>query len=403
MEEIKSLAQVSRIIALNSCIHEGYWEDCVSFGVDIREWAENSRDRLLLEKWISAKEKGASHSAALRFVAPDLKALAEVWPEFDYRYPSDFVKLKYPEAIDQRRVEELKFQLEMNPLQAKEHIARYLDRACTGVVLEQPHFSMERDLDEIEKKQAAAALVQQIPDWELLSEAIGGFNPGRVGILMAGTGKGKTLVGLNLAVGSSQRMKTLYLNMEMIPEDIKLRLYMQTSQTNFSDFYKNRARIDRAAVREKVSPNLFISDGKTLALDQIKAVIRREKPSFVVVDYDQKIDVRTSRETPEWKALQLAIESLEEISKSERCCILVLAQEAKEENNLSGSRRSSFPASFVLRLFDQGGVWYLAATFKNRFGPLGKGVRLEYKPECAFVREQELLNVFDIKREKTSV
>ena len=66
--------------------------------------------------------------------------------------------------------------------------------------------------------------IVKIPGFEETAKAFGGFNPGCLWVITAGTGVGKTNLSLNMALRSSQAQPTLFINMEMRLYDINLRI-----------------------------------------------------------------------------------------------------------------------------------------------------------------------------------
>jgi hypothetical protein len=78
-------------------------------------------------------------------------------------------------------------------------------------------------------------ICQRVAGWEMLSDAIGGFNPGRLALCMAQTGYGKTNLALNLAMSAQETMNTWYFNMEMGLEDIFERMMAIFYDKPFSD------------------------------------------------------------------------------------------------------------------------------------------------------------------------
>ena len=153
---------------------------------------------------------------------------------------------------------------------------------------------------------------------------------------------------------------------------------------------------------EKKGKGLLVTNGKSLTLDNIKGLARVEHGKsplgLIIIDYDQKIELSTTRDIQEWKALQIAVASLEELAKELGIYILLFAQESSEEGRISGSFRSTFSAATVMRFFrHKDGNDYILADLKNRFGPIGEGVRVKYSPDTSLVKEVEQVNAKQIK------
>ncbi|MCM2282015.1 MAG: DnaB helicase C-terminal domain-containing protein [Bdellovibrionaceae bacterium] len=250
---------------------------------------------------------------------------------------------------------------------------------------------VRKNQDAIDRKES----IVRLPDWEILSDMIGGFNGGRVGLLVADTGFGKTNLSLSLARCACRIGPSLFVNMEMNEQDIGDKLLMGATGTAFRDYKRGQYKHDAIAQvhKEMLSRRLLFTHGKALSLNEIAALARKEKSTqglfMVFVDYDQKIKLNTSREIPEWKALQLAIESLEELAKELNVFILVMSQ-SNEEGDPSGSRRSKNPSSVVLRFY-KANEKPVIQTMKNRFGPVGTAVEVEYQADQASVREKSVV------------
>jgi predicted ATP-dependent serine protease len=189
-------------------------------------------------------------------------------------------------------------------------------------------------------------------------------------------------------------MTAIYFNMEMIDFDFAQRLIMAGAGIKYRDMKFNPKDQSLAVANlftKYARKNLFFSRGKSMSIHEIithATQTKREKGlEFIVVDYDQKIALQTSRDTPEWKALQLAVENLEELAKRLNIYVLLLAQE-NLEGGVSGSRRSMFPASTVMRFYQDDSGNYLIKAIKNRFGKTGATIEVEYDHERNQVRER---------------
>lgn len=230
-----------------------------------------------------------------------------------------------------------------------------------------------------------------IDGFELLSGLIGGFNGGRVSIVSAYTGFGKSNLAFNLARNASLSGYTTGIcNMEMMIDDVVERyLAMELNSThdeiareiNWTKFIENQTKGH--------GKNLFITDGKNLSINEIYSyafTLKKEHDlKLLFVDYDQKIELSITAQTPEWKALQMATHSIETIAKELDIHIVMLAQ-ANDEGTPSGSKRSMYPTSVVL-WFTKEDETYILKPIKNRFGPTNKNIRLRYVPEKSIIEE----------------
>lgn len=222
----------------------------------------------------------------------------------------------------------------------------------------------------IEKVKTNQAIVG-IKGFPNLSDNIGGFNDSRVGLVVAGSGVGKTTFVLNLILGAMQTMKCLFVNMEMSTSDIITRVVCINNSINVHELSKNVELIRNSFAKTYSflmgNKNLYITDGRSLNLQQITSMIYRrasEGVKLIVIDYDQKI--KSDMAEKEWMTVLKAVESLENTAKATKTHILILAQ-GDEDNAPKASKRSIQPCSYVLALYEDNGRHVLEAT-KNRFG-----------------------------------
>jgi Replicative DNA helicase len=211
----------------------------------------------------------------------------------------------------------------------------------------------------------------RINGFPFISDALGGFNEGRIGLVVAGSGVGKTTFVLNLILSAIKTMPTLFVNMEMTREDIAKRLVCINNRTSLRELEKNEESIKHNFASMFIdltkSKNFFITDGRSLTLQQITSSIYKRASDgvkLIVIDYDQKI--KSDLAENEWMTVLKSIEGLEEVAKATKTHIIVLAQ-GDENNNPKASKRSIQPCSYVLALYEDGGKYFLESK-KNRFG-----------------------------------
>ena len=269
-----------------------------------------------------------------------------------------------------------------NPFSATEIVAGLQQQSTSsvGAIMLQAYLDtfVETHIKEIkENKEQVVA----IPNWPVLSDVIGGFNPGRVFLFVAGTGVGKTTFTLNLALDALKKMSVLFINMEMTVKDVVGRIVQTGAGLTSNEWNKTFSKNEEQKVGGWFSKiyggqPFFLTDGRSLTIDQIKSLVFRYKTehniSLVVVDYDQKI--RTSFRGEEWQTIQRAVEELEEVAKATNTAIIVLAQ-GDENNAPKASKRSMQACSSVISLSkhvdenDESIVSYFLESKKNRFGP----------------------------------
>ncbi len=252
-----------------------------------------------------------------------------------------------------------------------------------------------------------------IPGFEMLSKMIGGFNFGRVVMLLGETGFGKTNLAINLLIRAATRSKCLFINMEMPLEDITNRLVVLATQKSFKELYAGNITYDSAVYDLKsYGDNLKFTEGFSLTLQSIESLMRKEKTNgldFVVIDYDQKIDLTISRNIPEWKTLQVAIQRIEDLSKELEVCVILLAQ-VNREGSVSSSHRATFTAHTILNfkgndaqtVYKSGNA--LIAAEKNRHGKKDQACVVHYNDENLNITELGVIHYKKpdgIKREKS--
>lgn len=229
---------------------------------------------------------------------------------------------------------------------------------------------------------AGKELVRKVHKWPLLSESLGGFNPGRVYLIVAGTGVGKTTFTLNFGLDVLRTMPALFVNMEMTYKDMIKRLVQigaELSSRELLEKYNDETEQKVGAFISTFYSHqpLYMTEGEALTLNEIKNMIFRHKQEhnvdFVFVDYDQKI--RTNMRGEEWQTVLKAVEELEEVAKKTETSIVILAQ-GDASGDPKASKRSAQPASAVIALgketrSDQDGekeIYFLESK-KNRYGP----------------------------------
>lgn len=359
----------------------------LSIGVDVADWPDSKAKRIA-ETYLALREK-ENHEYALHVVADDARYLKsnEAVP-----LEPGALKVIYAQHRKVYRAKRLADELALAEVdQYDALISEYQQDQVKGI---QVFNFIEQIKPLIQATESAAKegrAVVAIPKWERLSTMIGGFNPGRVSLLVADTGFGKTNLSANLARDASKVGPVLFVNMEMMPEDFGDKLLMGVTRTDFSTYKSGNLDLRKAsfAVDELRNRKLFYTDGRALSIDQIYAVARQTKTKhglfILFIDYDQKIKLRTSRDLPEWKALQIAVEQLEELAKYLEIYVLLMAQ-SNDEGNPSGSKRSKQPASTVLRFYRNDGKTIVQAI-KNRFGRHNAAIEVKYEAERALVYE----------------
>lgn len=315
--------------------------------------------------------------------------------------------VEFKKAVRTFQAQKLAKQIQASPETADALIKAYQSQKASGVGV----FDLKDALSDCvrvnEQRVESGKAIVALPGWKSLSEAVSGFNPGRVGLLVAKTGFGKTNLGLNLAYSASKAMPVLFVNMEMLTQDIVERVIFLGAGITAKRFRSGYGIGQIAEWYNEVEQNksFFLTDGKGLSIEEIAAVLRTKRAHddihIAFVDYDQKIKLDVDSKTPEWKALQIAVEKLEELAKELEIFIMLMAQ-ANEEGGPSGSKRSLYPASVVLLFHQDDSGRVIIEAIKNRFGKRGVKIECEYSPENSRVTEIGLIEEKEAKKQGLS-
>lgn len=378
-------------IAQTMIFDEKQFERLKRLGVDVSLWPKTTQAAPLL-RFIEKLNEGY-WVARQHVLGGSLEGFEEMvhLPETD----AEFQEL-YFKNINSARSVELGSALLVSPENASKLLQEYQERLVSkATMLEEKSLAAEH-LKILEKRNSLVNPLAVIPGFERLSDLIGGFNPERVTIVSALTGFGKTNLALNLAANASNKMVVGMINMEMGLIDLQDRLFAIKSKHSHNQVRTGKIDWTKAIAMysEERTQRLFITDGKNLSLDQIYSEAYQLKQNknlhLLFIDYDQKIDLRVDSKTPEWKALQLAVQAIEAMAKELKIHIVMLSQ-AADEGAPSGSKRSMYPASTVLYFTkvqkDEEEIFILK-PIKNRFGPTNKSIEVEYIPEMSIIKEK---------------
>lgn len=371
-------------------------------GIDLLDWPDCAA-KGVYRRFLSECDK--SLGAAQYRAITDLNALGVEAVSKDY----SFLAKKYEDEKEYMRGVYLARKINEDPKRwvTAVHDAKRSVHVRSEFVRLQDHVSkmIEAKVSEF----AAGSAVLRIPSWPKLSDMIGGFNHSRVSIISAATGVGKTNLALNLAQSAASKMGVVYVNMEMDHADIGLRLFTakkrisQTGLRSLTPESITRATHSIESYIQEVTAmeDFYISDGKGMDIESIvvKCTMLAQDSAIqlVVVDYDQKIQSNSNQE--EWKEILKHVEALEQMAKTIKCHVILLAQ-ADEQGNPRASKRAKQPASAVLHLYQDGGKFFVKAI-KNRFGVTNSELSLEYVADQSFLAEGELIDRSESKAESS--
>lgn len=153
-------------------------------------------------------------------------------------------------------------------------------------------------------EQTVAALESGMPNftptpWGDLDDFIHGWRPGALHVVAARPGGGKSLMGLQAAVGMAQTGKAVtYAVMEMDTDELNIRLLAQSTKVGMDSLSKRRlSSMEWSKIRDKVphlaAMPLFVDDMPRQTVAHVRAharhVARRSDLGMIVVDYIQQI------------------------------------------------------------------------------------------------------------------
>lgn len=374
-------------IAVNWILNKDQRARFSLLGIRYQDWPEiEERD------WVARFEKGdRAEKSKIEFWASSAVDQGRV-----KEVTNDDMELMatYHSNIKRVRLVELARQIMSNPKEGEAAISRYLSdqavRVTTTTAGNAARLSQGLVLGSFLDDGAWSVS----PTFETLSKLIGGFQAGRVMLLSAKTGLGKTTLCLNLAISLAERMRVVFINMEMPTGDIGSRIVTIKSGVDSQDYHS--ARVNQAIVDRAIDSvdrlDLEITDGSSLTLDQIASLMiskKTDKPMLVVIDYDQKI--ATNNRQDEWRALNDAIQKIEETAKQVKCYVVVSSQ-ADDNGDPRASKRMKQSASTVIYFNQLEDGRYVLEIRKNRFGPNNKAIELEYHPASGQIKEIGYVN-----------
>ena len=207
----------------------------------------------------------------------------------------------------------------------------------------------------------------------------GGLNKGALGLLIAGTGVGKTTLGSIMCMGAAlQKFKVLHIFFEDLLEDVGRKYYANLTGHYTYEFIekKNRAELShlimgneeqRIALTQYLKPKRM-KNGETTVEDiqnYVRGLIANQgwKPDMIFIDYMSCIKCTTNevlRAQNEFQMLERAMKRLESFANEMNIAIWVAQQTNRDAfkedtasnriGNIQGSFRMTQPASFILYL-----------------------------------------------------
>lgn len=174
--------------------------------------------------------------------------------------------------------------------------------------------------------------------WPAIDDLIVGLVPGKLYIIGARPGEGKSLAALQFARAMCVRGNVAFSSLEMGEDELTERLIASMAEVSLSSLTRHTlspAEWERvAAVRSRIQPMpLFIDDRGDVTVTQIKSyarsVARRGRMGGVVVDYVQLVSGGDS-EKKRYEVLGETTRQLKVMAKELECPVLVLSQLNRE-------------------------------------------------------------------------
>ncbi len=365
-------------------------------GVDWQAWPEcRAKD---IAKRFERRAAEKSPSAARVSVASDLEGLEGLlMPEETFQ-----IQAMYQDMASFGRGQQLAQKIMASPGDAQQLVSDFNQNRVSSVKPTSLYENIGPTLKILEEEIDRGEVVKPLFGWPLLTEMISGINPGRVTILVAGTGVGKTNLTINFALAAIEKDPVLFFNMEMTMKDIVSRFIRSGAKIRAKEW--NEGKFDYAYVVgawatsiENKKP-LLITDGRALTLSEIVSTTYLENDKhnlgLVVVDYDQKI--RTTYKAEEWQALQKAVEELEECAKATNTHMIILAQ-GDEKGDPKASKRIKQSASTVLNFYEENSEFYIKGI-KTRHSKNSQVLRVKYEPSKSLVVEDRMIDPEEQKK-----
>ena len=324
-----------------------------------------------------------------------------------------------------RKIQDLSYQATLktqqgdNPLEIKSWLGRGIEKINSDYEKKEITISeLEDSFDKMINQADADPITSGFPR---LDRKMGGFEKGKMTIIAAAQGVGKTTMALNLLHHFCGKLdKTvLYVSLEMTFKTLYL---MSVSRASGVPYFKIMYRRDEisdgewAAInnaRAKVSQFKQIRMGEEeISTDDIKYKIKEENPDIVIIDYLQRIKSR-QRFTNEYEKLTNISNELATLKNELDVPLIVIASinrkyadrddKTPRVSDIRGSGTIEYDADTVLLLhrdsafgaytgtgdknkYNHGGKLYIA---KQRFGESNKMIDIYFDGAKVLMREME--------------
>ena len=373
---------------------ENFYQIVKKLGVNFSSWPDTNEylicknfEKLALEK---------NHAVAVFQL--DLEIPEDVFKSI---LTEEEIKIFYSEHLLKVLALDLANKIKSNPENTSELCEEFLNKKVSTASFFSITESVEKFVLENEEKIKNDSQKVIIKGFEILSETISGFNVGRVTIITAHSGFGKSNLALNILKNAMKSgLRSIFINMEMELFDITKR-FLQ------SEYSMRQSEFERSEYISKITKNTdswmlygqntYFTNGSSLSLSEIQSLVievkRKQGIDLVFVDYDQKVLSDVDDDSEEWKFIQKTVERLEAIAKREKVHVILFSQTDEDKGGMPrASKRAIQPASSVIYFHKDQNENIIFDFIKNRFGPTNIKILVHYDPTTSFIVEDKVLD-----------
>ena len=289
------------------------------------------------------------------------------------------------------------------PDRAEFLIKEFLEKKITSIEVLDAKYTLPITMEAIKEKARSGDAIKRINKWPFLSDFIGGFNPDRVTMISAVSGRGKTKLALSLWLDARYNFDSVYYNMEMNQEDFESMIICNLTKTENTDLRSGNAFSDkmnekkitdivRFNAMETREDALQFTCGAALTIEQLIGDMTNrfanKNNCMAFIDYDQKIV--WSGKDEEWKYMVKIVEKLEQAARELRCHVIMLFQES-DNGDPRSSKRALQPVSTAISFTKNANEQDVLRFKKNRHGPTNKDILVKFYPGQSRVEEASLI------------
>lgn len=366
---------------------ENFYRMAKKIGVDFQTWP---KDRFASVIAFDSLVQKKGYTAALFEIELTV-------PEFKNFIGEEEIKIFYTDYLNYIRAVDLARAITNAPEKATQLCNDFLINRKSIVKRYTLNEAVEKFVKDNEEKIKKNENYVVIDGFKVLSDVIAGFEPGRVTIITAETGFGKTNLAINLFHRCIKgKLKPLYANMEMEINDMTKRFLQSAYTLNKKDFEQS-TYITRLSHEPDVwlrdGHTAHITDGASMSVADLQTMVSEVKLTqelhIVFADYDQKFVMPKDENDDEWRFIQKVVEQLESMAKREKVHVIMFAQtDADKDGDPRASKRAMQPAASVIYFHKDTDDTVVLKFKKNRFGPTDKKIAIEYDPATSTIIEK---------------